>query len=128
MNIYKVVFWLLLFWVLATIALRIYWFKKERYGYASWFFEWLLACFSCAGVYVVAFNQPFLKQTFWWFVLLVVVVSSVYRLQSQRFKQQVEQLSLKQFLFIKMLMALFTLPVAIILFINASNYTGVWGT
>lgn len=128
MNIYKFIFWLLLFWVVATAALRIYWFRKEKYGYASWFFEWLVACFSGVGVYVVAFNQPLFKQTFWWLVLFVVLVSSIYRLKSQRFKHQMEQLSFKQSLFITILIVLFTLPIVVILFINASNYTGVWNT
>jgi hypothetical protein len=88
MDILKVIFWLLLMWLLFTLASRIYWYKKEGYGYASWFFEWLLACFSCAGVYVVAYDTPLLDQRFWWFVFLLVLGSTIYRLRSQRFKAQ----------------------------------------
>lgn len=126
MDILKVIFWLLLIWLLFTLASRIYWYKKEGYGYASWFFEWLLACFSCAGVYVVAYDTPLLDQRFWWFVLLLVLGSTIYRLRSQRFKAQMMQLNGVQVLLVKSLMALFTAPVVAILLVNASNLTGVW--
>jgi hypothetical protein len=126
MDILKVIFWLLLMWLLFTLASRIYWYKKEGYGYASWFFEWLLACFSCAGVYVVAYDTPLLDQRFWWFVLLLVLGSTIYRLRSQRFKAQMMQLNGVQVLLVKSLMALFTAPVVAILLVNASNLTGVW--
>jgi hypothetical protein len=126
MDILKVIFWLLLIWLLFTLATRIYWYKKEGYGYASWFFEWLLACFSCAGVYVVAYDTPLLDQRFWWFVLLLVLGSTIYRLRSQRFKAQMMQLNGVQVLLVKSLMALFTAPVVAILLVNASNLTGVW--
>jgi hypothetical protein len=126
MDILKVIFWLLLIWLLFTLASRIYWYKKEGYGYASWFFEWLLACFSCAGVYVVAYDTPLLDQRFWWFVLLLVLGSTIYRLRSQRFKAQMMQLNGVQVLLVKSLMALFTVPVVAILLVNASNLTGVW--
>lgn len=126
MDILKVIFWLLLIWLLFTLASRIYWYKKEGYGYASWFFEWLLACFSCAGVYVVAYDTPLLDQRFWWFVLLLVLGSTIYRLRSQRFKAQMMQLNGVQVLLVKSLMALCTAPVVAILLVNASNLTGVW--
>ena len=126
MDILKVIFWLLLIWLLFTSASRIYWYKKEGYGYASWFFEWLLACFSCAGVYVVAYDTPLLDQRFWWFVLLLVLGSTIYRLRSQRFNAQMMQLNGVQVLLVKSLMALFTVPVVAILLVNASNLTGVW--
>ena len=126
MDILKLIFWLLLIWLLFTLATRIYWYKKEGYGYASWFFEWLLACFSCAGVYVVAYDTPLLEQRVWWFVLFLVLVSTIYRLRSQRFNAQVIQLNRAQVLLVKSLMALFTVPVVAILLVNASNLTGVW--
>jgi hypothetical protein len=119
---------LLLTWILLTLATRIYWYKKEGYGYTSWFFEWLLACFSCAGVYVVAYNTQLLNQIFWWFVLFLVLGSTIYRLRSQRFKAQMKQLNESQILLVKALMALFAVPLVVVLFINASNYTGVWST
>ena len=126
MDILKVIFWLLLIWLLFTLATRIYWYKKEGYGYASWFFEWLLACFSCAGVYVVAYDTPLLDQRVWWFVLFLVLVSTIYRLRSQRFNAQMIQLNRAQVLLVKSLMALFTVPVVAILLVNASDLTGVW--
>ena len=126
MNILKVVFWALLIGLLFTLVTRIYCYKKDGYGYASWFFEWLLACFSCAGVYVVAYNTPLFNQIFWWLVLILVLFSTTYRLRSQRFKAQIRQLNGKQVFLVKSLMAVFTAPIVVILFVNASNFTGVW--
>ncbi|MCL1075112.1 hypothetical protein [Shewanella dokdonensis] len=99
---------------------------KERYGYASWFFEWLLACLACLGVYVVAFKQPIFNQMFWWAVLFFVILSSFMRMRSYRFQNQLKQLTLRQALFVKAIMVIYTLPIIIMLLINVTNSTGVW--
>ncbi len=126
MNIFAAIFWLLAAWTIITLLLRIYWYKKERYGYASWWFEWLLACMSTVGVYVVAYDQPILNRGVWWLVLAAVVISTALRLNSRRFAEQVKQLTSRQVRLVKGLMLLYTVPIVIMLLLNASNVTGVW--
>ena len=128
MDILKVLFWILLVWTSITLLVRVYWYKKEKYGYASWFFEWLLTCVSCAGVYVVAYNTPLLNQLFWWVAFFAVLTTTLYRVRSKRFREQMAQLNNSQILFVKLLMGLFTLPIAGILLLNATNFTDVWNT
>jgi hypothetical protein len=126
--ILKIIFWLLLTWTMATLVIRVFFYFKERYWYTSWFFEWFLACVACVGVYVVAFHQPILSQQFWWLVLSSVVLSSIFRFRSHRFKEQTTLLTDRQALIVKILMAVYTIPIVIVLFINATNITGVWNT
>lgn len=108
------------------MAGRVYWYIKEGYGYVSWFFEWLLGVVSAVGIYVVAYEQQIFQRWFWGLVLIAVIISSGYRLQSQRLKAMVKPLTHKQRMFVFSLMAAFTIPVILILSINATNYTGVW--
>jgi hypothetical protein len=126
MDVLIALFWGLTFWLVAMLAIRIYWYKKEKYGYLSWFFEWLLFAVSCLGVYSVAYQKPIFNPLFWWFTLLMVIGSSVYRIKSKRFAEQVSQLNKPQKLIVKLLMFLITLPVCIGLIANASNSTGLW--
>lgn len=128
MDLLKVIFWFFLGWVILTLVIRIYWYKKEKYGYASWFFEWLLACLSCTGIYIVAYDTPLLNQAFWSCILFIVTGTTVYRFKSRRLKDQLKQLNKLQVLFVKSLMILFTAPVVVILFVNANNLTGVWNS
>lgn len=124
--ILKILFWLLLTWTIITLIIRVFFYIKEQYWYTSWFFEWLLACLACVGVYVVAFHQQILSQQIWWLVLFLVVLSSIVRYRSQRFKEQTNLLTARQVLLVKFLMVFYTIPIVIVLFINAANISGVW--
>ena len=127
MDVLIALFWGLTFWLIAMLAIRIYWYKKEKYGYLSWFCEWLLLAISCIGVYSVAYQIPIFTQLFWWLILVGVIGSSVYRIKSKRFIDQVSQLNWPQMFIVKLLMLLVTLPVCVGLIANAANFTGLWG-
>ena len=124
--VFKIIFWFQLIVLFASLAMRVYWYLKDRYGYLSWFIEWIVMVISSIGIFSVAYDVPVFNQPFWWVTLIVVLASSFYRLQSKRFKEQMGQLKASQITFVKSLMFIVTLPILIGLYINAANLSGLW--
>ena len=125
MEVFKYIFIVLVIYLIVTLSIRLYWYFKDGYFQLSWIAEWFIAAISCVGIFVVAYNVPILNQGFWWFVLFLILLSTVLRLRSETTSQQLHQLSKGQLLFVYSLMVLFTAPIAIGLFINAANLSNI---
>ena len=126
MEVFKYVFWILTTYLFFTLCLRVFWFVRSRYYQLSWFAEWFLALTCCVGIYGVAYNTQIINQGFWWFVLVLIIVSSILRLRSLVLQSQLKQLTNWQLLFVRCLMASFTLPLVTGVFFNAANLSGIW--
>ena len=126
MEVFKYVFWILTTYLFFTLCLRVFWFVRSRYYQLSWFAEWFLALTYCVGIYGVAYNTQIINQGFWWFVLVLIIVSSILRLRSLVLQSQLKQLTNWQLIFVRCLMASFTLPLVIGVFFNAANLSGIW--
>ena len=122
----QILFWLWSLWLVLILAYRVYLYFREGYGYWSWFVEWAIGVVSAVGIYVVAYSRPIASRWFWCCVLVVVVGSTIYRLQSKRLKIMMEPLTANQKGVVYVIMVVFTLPVLISLGLNVSNYTGLW--
>jgi len=128
MEAFIYIFWILVFYLIVTLSIRLYWYFKDGYFQISWAAEWFLAAVSCVGIFAVAYNTAILNRGFWWFVLFLILLSTVLRLRNDITSQQLHQLSKSQLLFVYSLMLLFTVPIAIGVFINAANLSNIWGS
>jgi len=123
---FKVLFWFYVIYLSISGFVRLHLYVKDRFWQTSVLFEWLLAVVCTVGIYAVAYNKKILFPIFWGTLGILAFATTIYRITGSYLANTLPELTYKQTVATKLVMALWAAPLVLTLFVNAFNLTNLW--